>query len=106
MKGWITATLLVTFVSGASTGFFVGRESAPPPEAPSKIDQYVKQCRMSGVTDEADLERIRALYEEREKKILAYRNRIEGMFLEQLEQIDEEFESKIQVILDRYGEKR
>ncbi len=106
MKGWITATLLVTFFSGASTGFLVGRESAPAPKVLTKIDRYVERARADGVTAEADLEQIRALYEEREKQIWAYKNRINTMFDQQLARIDEEFESEIREILARYKGKR
>ena len=101
MKGWITAVLAVTFLSGTSTGYLICSKAVPD-APPTRADRYVEQARQVGVTKPADLERIRAFYEEWEEHVRAQRDQVMKLLGDQLAALNREYSQKVQEIIDTY----
>jgi hypothetical protein len=98
----MTTALVVTFLSGASTGFVTGRASAPEPEKLTWIDQHVEDVRRAGVTDEDDLAKARAIYERFQERVKAMKVEVERMFDARLTAFATDAEWQIQEIVDRH----
>ncbi len=103
MRGWISAALVVTFLSGGSAGFVAGRATAPPPRRLTWMDGCLEQLRREGVTKQADLDEARAIYEEYEGKLSKLKTRISELYRDQLDYLAAETRRKIQEIRSRYG---
>lgn len=99
MKGWVMTALLVTFLSGTSTGFLVGRNTVPTPEQPTWIDGAVATLAERGVTDPAALEKARGVYEEFEKKVLSMKSRVLKLLKDQLTALENDAERQIREIM-------
>ena len=102
MRGWITTALVVTFLSGASTGFVTGRASAPEPDKPTWIDQHVEDVRRAGVANDEDLEEARRIYERFRDRVKALKGEVEHLFKERLTALATDAEVQIQEIVDRH----
>ena len=104
MKGWITTVLAVTFLSGASTGYLAGT-SATPKAQPTPADQYVEQARQTGVVKQADLDEIRAIYQEWEERVRAQKDQVGSLLRDQLNALDKEYSQRVQRIIDSYEQR-
>jgi lysozyme family protein len=92
--------LLVTFLSGTSTGFLVGRNSTPPPVQKTWIDGAIDQLREKGVTKEADLENARSIYENFQGQVMELKGRVNELFRDRLTALENDAERQIQEIMD------
>jgi hypothetical protein len=90
----------VTFLSGTSTGFLVGRSSAPPPVQKTWIDGAIDQLQAKGVTEKADLDRARKVYEEFQGQVMKLKGKVHGLFRDQLTALENDAERRIQEIID------
>ena len=104
MKGWITAVLAVTFLSGTSTGYLIGK-SATPEATLSYADRYVEQARQAGVTKQEDLDQMRAIYEEWEARVRAQKDHVKTLLSDQLDALDKDLSQRAQRILDKYKQR-
>ena len=95
MKGWITAALLVTFLSGGTTGYLLGQR--PEPLAPE--DPYILQLRQHGVT-ESGIEQAKVILAEREKRIRDLKDKVLMLLSDQIGEINAEATERIQRIID------
>lgn len=102
MKGWIFATLALTFAAGISTGTLMGMKLAHRHTTEPWIDSYIQQLRHQGVTKPEDLREARQIYEKFEHRVYSLNRRVESMLKDQLRQISDETQARIQAILDRY----
>ncbi len=100
MKGWITAALVVTFLSGGSTGYLLHSRSAPPVRERTFTDAYLEALRREGVTRAEDLDRARSVLDERDRRILALKDKVMSLLKDQIEGINEAAEREIRAILD------
>ena len=99
MKGWITVALVVTFLSGTSTGFLLGRSSSTT-ERPTWKDRYVEQLKRVGVTDQEALDRAREILDEYETKAQAVKSQLPKELQDKLRELGEEAKNQIQEIID------
>jgi len=98
MKGWISAVMAVTFLSGASTGYLLA--PTPPPAPKTWIDGAIEQLRQEGVP-EAGLAEAREVYEGFEAKVLEIKKNVETIIGGRLEFARKEAERRIQEIRTR-----
>jgi hypothetical protein len=103
MRGWITVTLLLTFVSGGVTGLAVGRQTAPKPKKVEWYDGHIEQLRAEGVTDAQALEDARQVYIWYEERVRQYTDKVKESLETSLKQINEEAERRIQAIRNRFA---
>ena len=108
MRGWILTTIAVTFLSGASTGFLLGR-SDPEPKAqngPGRVqwkEKYIEALReRSGVTREDDLDRARAILDDYDSRVQALKSRLPEEIREEIRKLGEEATEQIRRIIDSY----
>ena len=102
MRGWITTALVVTFLSGASSGFMAGRVSAPEPGTQTWIDQHLEDVRRAGVDGEEDLREARKIYERFRDRVKALKGEVEHLFKDRLTALATDAEGQIQEIVLRY----
>jgi len=102
MGGWIATALVVTFLSGASSGFMAGRVSAPEPPKRTLVDNLVEDVRRAGVDREEDLAEARRIYERFQVRINALKGEVEHLFRARLTAIATDAEGQIREIRDRY----
>ena len=102
MRGWITTALVVTFLSGASSGFMAGRASAPELRKLTLVDNLVEDLRRAGVDQEKDIEEARRIYERFQERINALKGEVEHLFADRLTAIVTDAEGQIREIRDRY----
>ncbi|MHC4470895.1 MAG: hypothetical protein ACYS99_08005 [Planctomycetota bacterium] len=103
MKGWMTAVLVVTFLSGSTSGVFLGRVTAPVDDESKWYERDVELLRNAGVSKEADLDRAREIYEEHEERTRALTEQIKDLFRDQLGAIAKDTERQIIGIMREYG---
>lgn len=103
MKGWILGALTVTFFAGMSTGVLIGQKTAPDPTPKDWVQGCVDQLEASGVTDPADLQAARKVYENYRARVLAFRMKVDELLRDQLQQLADEAEQEIRAIRAKYG---
>ena len=96
MKGWITAALLVTFLSGGTTGYLLGHR--PEPLAPE--DPYIMQLRQHGVS-EAGIEEAKEILAERESRIRDLKDKVMTLLSDQIGEINAQATEQIQRLIPR-----
>ena len=101
MRGWMMTALVVTFLSGASSGFVAGRASAPEPVEKTWIDGAIEQLRREGVTAEADLAEARKIYEGFQERVMALKGRVNELFQDNLRAFELDAEEKIRDLRNR-----
>lgn len=102
MKGWITVALAVTFLSGASTGFLLGRSQTDPERLDWK-DKYLETLEGKfGVTGAEDLDRVRAILDTYDKQVQALKVQLPKHLRDEIWQIGKQAEAEIQGIIDSY----
>jgi hypothetical protein len=96
--------LVVTFLSGASSGFVAGRASAPDPVKPTWVDQRVEDLRRAGVDDAKDLELGREIYLHFQQQVMALKGEVTKLFQDRIRALQEDAERQIrEKILSRYS---
>jgi len=101
MRGWITTALVVTFLSGASSGFVAGRASAPETQKWTWIDAQIEVMKDRGV-GKPDLDDARQIYGRFDKRVKALKAEVNDLFGDRLTALEQDTTSQIQDILDRY----
>jgi len=101
MRGWIATALVVTFLSGASTGFVTGRASAPEPEQWTWIDAQIEVMKGKGV-EKPDLELARSIYVRFDERVKALKAEASKLFGDRLTALEQDATSQIQDIMARY----
>ena len=105
MRWWITTVMLVTFLSGGTSGFVIGRASAPEPKEPTAVDRLVDELERAGVTREADLAKAREIYGRWLERVRALKGEVEKLFEARLTALAMDAEGQIQEILDTYPDR-
>lgn len=103
MKGWIVAVLLVTFASGGTTGWVVGRATAPAPVVRTWVDNSVEQLRREGVTDPADLEAAREIYELYQERATSLQAQVKDLLAPNLDAYAADAKKSLNEIRAKYG---
>jgi hypothetical protein len=95
------AALVITFLSGASSGILIGR-SLTPPGKPTWKDKYIENVKRAGVTEEADLERVRELLDKYDARVQEVKSQLPTHLREQISETAQEIQGEIQAIIDSY----
>jgi len=103
MRGWIMTTLVVTFLSGATSGYVVGL-AVPEPPKKTWVDHRVEDLERAGVTREEDLAKGREIYENFQQQVMALKGEVMKLFEGRIRALGEDAERQIQEkILARYS---
>ena len=100
MRAFMLGTLIMTFLSGATSGYLIGH--TPPPL--TWIDQDVlKLERDVPEISAADLAKARTIYEDHERRILEFKAEAKNLLGDQILRVEMQSEQKIRAIMDSYG---
>ena len=103
MKGWMIAALVITFLSGTSTGILIGR-SITPPDKPTWKDKYIDQVReRGGVTEKEDLDRVREILDEFDVRLQEIKRQIPDDLRVRIAGLGAEYQKRIEAIIAKYG---
>lgn len=106
MKGWMAAALVVSFLSGTTTGILLDREalSPAPPKSweDTQIDGYLRQLKKDGVTKEEDLDEARGVLRIHYRRLRVLKQEVEKALLHQIDALSQETEAGIEEIRQRY----
>ncbi len=103
MRTFMLGTILMTFLSGVTSGYLVGNTTAEALSPPTWIDQYVGELerRIPEISDD-DLALAREIVEDHEKQIMELKAEIRALLGDQLRAVEKKNEKRIQAIIDSY----
>ena len=101
MKTFMLGTLIMTFLSGVTSGYLVGNTTADPATPPTWIDQYIEmhQAKVPGISEQ-DLADARKIYEEYDERVKDLKSEAEALLRDQLLAIQKQTEKEILAITD------
>jgi len=105
MKTWVSGALalLVTFLSGATTGILIDRQAGPAPAPKTWIDGYVDRLGAEGVDGPEDREAVRAILRSYERLVRAEKQRVEEILKDRLDFLATDTQRQVQEIRTKYG---
>ena len=101
MRAFMLGTLIMTFLSGATSGFLVGKSTADAPPTPA--EQFVLQVQRDypDITPE-DLAEAKRIYEDHERRLLELTDRAKDLLQDQIDWTTNHSNKKIGAILGKY----
>jgi hypothetical protein len=100
MRAAMLGTIIMTFLSGATSGYLIGH--TPPP--PTWIDQDVLTLEQKvPEISAADLAKARTIYEDHERRIMELKSEAEDLLGDQILRVKMQSKKKILAIMDSYG---
>ena len=103
MKGWMITALVITFLSGTSTGILIGR-SVTPPEKPTWKDKYIEAVREEGgVTEKEDLDQVREILDEFDVGLQELKRQIPNDLRERIAEHGAKYQKRVEAIIAKYG---
>ena len=103
MRTFMLGTILMTFLSGVTSGYLVCNTTAEVLRPPTWIDQYVSELeRRIPKISEDDLALAREIVEGHEKQIMELKAEIQALMGDQLRAVEKKNEKRIQAIIDSY----
>ena len=106
MRDWIVATLALVFLSGGTTGYFLGQAGQELEVTRTWKDGYLEQLQSSvpEITPE-DLSRARKIIETYEERVMALKSSVDRLIIEQLKVVAKESERELTAIIESYESK-
>ena len=99
MRAFMLGTLIMTFLSGATSGYLIGH--TPPP--PTRADQYLKllQQRHPDISAD-DLAKARKIIEDHDERVLEMKSEVQDLLKDQLAWLENNSQKKMDAIIDSY----
>jgi hypothetical protein len=94
-------TLIMTFLSGATSGFLVGKTTAEAP--PTPVEEFLLKIQRDypDVTPE-DLAEAKKIYEEYDRRVLELTDQAKDLLRDQLDWVKNHSQKKVDAILEKY----
>jgi hypothetical protein len=98
------ATLIMTFLSGATSGYLIGNKTAEAPAPPTWIDGYLQALeKMVPEISAKDLADARAIYEDHDRRVMKMKSEAESLLGDQLRWLENHTKQKIDTIIESYA---
>ncbi len=104
MRTFMLATLVMTFLSGVTSGYLVGNTTAGPATPQTWIDTYIEihRAKVPGISEQ-DLADARRIYEEYDERVKALKSEADALLRDQLLAMQKQTERKIDAIIGSYA---
>ena len=104
MRTFMLGTILMTFLSGVTSGYLIGNTTAEARPPMTWIDQYldVLQSKTPDITTD-DLDRVRSIIEDHERRIMDLKSEARALLGDQLRAVEKKNLKLIQAIIDSYN---
>jgi len=104
MRTFMLGTLVMTFLSGATSGYLIGNTTAEAPAPLTWIDQDVQalEKRVPDISAK-DLADARLIYEDHDRRIMKMKSEAESLLGDQLLWLQTHTKKKIDAIINSYA---
>jgi hypothetical protein len=104
MRTFMFATLVMTFLSGATSGYLVGNTTAEAPAPLTWIDRDLQALeKMAPEISAKDLADARLIYEDHDRRVINMKSEAESLLGDQLRWLQNHTKQKIDTIIDSYA---